>query len=115
MFERYDGPVGFVDVIDRALCFQAFIVVGHFLRDVGNGVGGFDGTTHEDRLAQDDGTAENVFRVGAEGVDNLLAQRVADAGCVLTDGSTGLLHHRTNLLSLFHTDSTLLHQLGHLL
>ena len=53
--------------------------------------------------------------VGAEGVDNLLAQRVAYAGCVLTDGSTGLLHHRTNLLSLFHTDGTLLHQLGHLL
>ena len=72
-----NGPKCLVDAVEGCLCLEVEVVIGHPLVNVGNVVGGSDGSTHKDRLANHDGSAPHVLIVGLEGIADGIAQFIA--------------------------------------
>ena len=80
MFERDDGPVSLVDIIECELFLSFGRVGGHDFSNVCHLVHGDDGSTHKQRLCDLDSGSKHVACVGMERIDKSLSSHVEHIG-----------------------------------
>ena len=91
MTQRHHLPIGLVDAVERSLSLSLSRVGSQLFASIGHLVHRNDGTSHEDRLRQHDGTCKHVARVSIEGIGNASAKLVKHASYLLQIGTQPLL------------------------